>query len=296
MKKLAVLSAVAFTGVILAGCGASSGGQSNSTGSGSTGSSKTVTIGEVDWAEDVAVTHLWANILKSKGYTVNVVNAGVAPTYEGVGQGSDNLFMDAWLPHDQGTYWNKVKSTSEKINSWYASPTTEGFVVPSYVNINSISQLKTHSSEFNGQIVGIDAGAGEMALAAKAVKQYGLPEKLVTSSSSAMLAQLSSAISAHKPVVVTLWSPHWAFAKWHLKYLQDPKNIFGPPDHIYTIANSSWAKKNPQLVKWLKNFKMNQQQVGSLENDINAVPSSQINSAVNKWIKANQSLVNSWTK
>lgn len=291
-KKFVALGSVLAIGATVAGCGSSPSSSSSSS------HSKTITIAIawVNWSEDVAATHLWDQILTKKGYKVKLVNASIAPVYEGVGQGSISLYMDAWLPHTQGTYWNRIKSKAVKISSWYTSATKEGFVVPDYVSINSISQLKSHSSLFNNQIVGIDPGAGEMALAQKAVKAYGLPEHLITSSSSAMLASLSKAESQHKPVVVTLWSPHWAFAKWHLKYLSDPKNIFGPADHIYTIANKSFPSQHPTVTKWLKNFHMNQTQVGQLENDINAVPSSQINSAINKWISQNKSLVNSWTK
>nr|WP_243239309.1 glycine betaine ABC transporter substrate-binding protein [Sulfobacillus harzensis] len=277
---------------VIAGCGSSTGGSSTS----SSASAKTITIGYIDWPEDVAASNLWDQILTKKGYHVKLVNASVAPVFVGVGQGTLNLFMDAWLPHTQGSYWNRIKANAIKINSWYTSPTKEGFVVPDYVNISTTSQLKSHASEFNNQIIGIDPGAGEMGLAQKAIKSYGLPEQLVSSSDSGMLAALSKAESQHKPIVVTLWSPHWAFAKWHLKYLSDPKNIFGPADHIYTIANKSFPSQHPTVDKWLKNFHMNQAQLGQLENDINAVPSSQINSAVNKWISQNQSLVNSWTK
>lgn len=291
MKKFLAVGSLAAMAAVIAGCGAS-GGSSPS----ASGKSKTITIGYIDWPEDVAASTLWDQILTQKGYHVKLVNAGVASVFQGVGQGSVSLFMDAWLPHTHKTYWGRIKANAIKVNSWYTSPTKEGFVVPDYVNINSTSQLKSHASEFNNQIIGIDAGAGEMALAAKAIKSYGLPEKLVTSSSSGMLAELSKAESQHKPVVVTLWSPHWAFAKWHLKYLSDPKNIFGPADHIYTIANKSFPSQHPTVDKWLKNFHLNQTQVGQLENDINAVPSSQINSAVKKWMSQNKSLVNSWTK
>lgn len=285
---LVAVGAVAMTATV-AGCGTQAMGTSTKT-------SHTITIGYVNWPEDVAASHLWAQLLAKKGYHVKLVNAGVAPIYLGVGQGSLSLFMDAWLPHDQGTYWDRIQSKATKLSSWYTSPTKEGFVVPSYVNISSISQLKTHASEFNNQIIGIDAGAGEMAIAQKAIQSYGLPEKLVTSSSSGMLAALAKAEAAHKPIVVTLWSPHWAFAKWHLKYLADPKNLFGPSDHIYTIANNAFPKQHPTVTKWLKNFKLNQTQIGQLEQDINKAPSSQINQAVNTWMTANQSLVNGWLK
>jgi glycine betaine/proline transport system substrate-binding protein len=291
--KTATIGALALTATaaLAAGCGTQGASPSASSKHGAT-----ITIGYINWPEDVAASNLWDKILTQKGYHVKLINASVAPVFEGVGQGSINIFMDAWLPNTQATYWAKVKTKAEKINSWYTSPTQEGFVVPDYVNINSISQLKSHSSEFHGKIIGIDAGAGEMGLAKKAITQYGLPETLVTSSDSGMLAELSKAESSKSPVVVTLWSPHWAFSKWHLKYLKDPKNIFGPDDHIYTIANDKFPSQHPKVTKWLKNFKLNQSQLGQLENDINKVPANKINSAISTWVKANKSLVNSWTK
>lgn len=291
MNKLIVAGLVTSLVGLIAGCGTSS---SNNSAGGSAKS--TITIAYVNWPEDVAVSQLWKQLLTQKGYHVKLVSSSVAPAYVGVGQGSVSLFMDAWLPNTQGTYWNRIKSKAYKLSSWYTSPTKEGFVVPSYVNINSISQLKSHASEFNNQVIGIDPGAGEMALAQKAITSYHLPEKLVSSSSSGMLAALSKAESQHKPVVVTLWSPHWAFAKWHLKYLSDPKKIFGPSDHIYTIANNKFPKTHPKVAKWLKHFKLSQSQIGQLEADINKYPSSKINTAVNSWIKANNGLVKGWFK
>ena len=37
-----------------------------------------------------------------------------------------------------------------------------------------------------------------------------------------MLAALDTAIKAKKPVVVTLWQPHWAFQKYQIRLLDDP--------------------------------------------------------------------------
>ncbi|RIV18583.1 hypothetical protein D2Q93_13945 [Alicyclobacillaceae bacterium I2511] len=50
---------------------------------------------------------------------------------------------------------------------------------------------------------------------------------LIASSSPAMLTALQRAYQQHKPIVVTLWSPHWAFTKYKLKYLSDPQHVFG---------------------------------------------------------------------
>lgn len=278
--------------LVVAGCGATS-----NTKTSAPAPKKAITIGYINWPEDVAVSHLWQTLLAQKGYKVKLINAAVAPTFSGVKSGSISIFMDAWLPHTHAAYWARIRSNAVKLNSWYTSPTQEGFVVPDYVtNVKTIADLKAHASEFSNKIVGIDPGAGEMALARKAIKAYGLPEHLVTSSSSGMLAALSRAESQHKPVVVTLWSPHWAFAKWHLRYLSDPKNIFGPADHIYTIANKAFPTQHPKVTAWLKAFHLNQTQIGGLESTINHYPSSKINSAVKKWISQNHTLVQGWFK
>lgn len=82
--------------------------------------------------------------------------------------------------------------------------------------------------QLNYTITGIDAGAGIMAATEKAIEEYGLEDyTLQTSSSAAMTAALAAAYEREEAIVVTGWTPHWKFAKYDLKYLEDPKGIFG---------------------------------------------------------------------
>lgn len=76
-----------------------------------------------------------------------------------------------------------------------------------------------------GKIVGIEPGAGIMSATEKAVEEYGLDYQLQDSSSAAMAASLQKAINNKEWIVVTGWTPHWKFAKWDLKYLDDPKKF-----------------------------------------------------------------------
>ena len=69
-----------------------------------------------------------------------------------------------------------------------------------------------------------------------------------------MLATLDSSIKQHQPVVVTLWQPHWAFSRYPLKVLEDPKGVWGPPDQMQIIATKGWSAANPEVAGWLKNF------------------------------------------
>lgn len=262
------------------------------------GSSKSVTIGYVNWAEDVATTNLWQDILQNKGYKVTLKSlSDPGPLFTGLAEGGLSVFFDTWMPVTHKQYIDKFGSKLTDLGTWYQGKTSEGFVVPQYVynsGIKSIADLKANASKFNGQVVGIDPGAGEMGIATKAMSEYGLTNmKLVGSSSAAMLSQLASDYKLNKPVVVTLWSPHWAFTKYKLHYLADPKKVFGTSGRIQTEANTQWASSNPTVAGWLKKFKMTPQQLGTLEEDVNSASST--DAGVKKWMAANQSVTSSWT-
>ncbi|MDQ0191149.1 glycine betaine ABC transporter substrate-binding protein [Alicyclobacillus cycloheptanicus] len=303
-KTLIGLTSAVVVAALVAGCGttgnSTSNGTGNQAGTQSTSGSKDITLGMINWSEDVAVTYLWQDILKSKGYNVTIKEfSDPGPMYTGLADNSLNVYLDTWLPITHQQYIDKFGSDYVDLGKWYQGSTTEGFVVPDYVykqGIHTISDLESHASLFGGQIVGIEAGAGETGLAQKAIQEYGLTNmKLVTSSTAAMLSQLKTDYAQKKPVVVTLWSPHWAFTAYKLDYLSDPKHAFGQAGWIQTEANKQWASSNPTVAGWLKNFKMTPDQLGTLEQDINK-DSANPDQGVQEWMQANQSLINSWLK
>lgn len=264
----------------------------NQTAASPTSTDKNITIGYVNWAEDVATTYLWKHLLEQKGYNVTLKDVGLAPMYVALSEGSVDVFFDGWLPQ-QTPYVKKYKDSVTTLGKWYKGQTKEGFVVPTYMkNVNSISDLNKVKSQLSGQIIGIDAGNVEMQLAGKAVKQYGLNLNLTSSSGPAMLSVLKKAYDAKKDVAVVLWSPHWAFAKYNLKYLSDPKGVFGKAGLIQAEANKKWMGNHPTMTTWLKNFKLTPKQLGLLEDDINHASSK--DAGVTKWMNANQSVVSGW--
>lgn len=290
---------------ILGGCGtqstnsaSQSGNQAGSTGTAQPSSKKTtVTLGYIDWPENVATAQLWKYLLEKKGYTVKFQTLSPGPMYLAVSKGSVDVFSDVWLPHADAKYMKQYGKNYVELGKWF-KPTREGLVVPSYVNINSISQLNSHAKEFKNRIVGIEPGAGETTLIKNTViPKYGIKLNLVNSSTTAMISTLQKAIKAHKPVAVVLWSPYWVFAKWHLKFLKDPKDTFGDnskPGWIESIANKNWAQKHPKVAAWFKNYKMTPKMLDTLELDIKKAPANQPQIGVKKWVQANQSTVNSW--
>lgn len=297
-KLSLTFSSMSLIVALVSGCGThlipSSSSTSDTQEGTTTSQSKQIKIGFINWDEDVATTYLWKQLLEKKGYDVQLNTLSLGPMFVGLSEDSVDVFFDSWLPQ-QTTYIKKFGDSLTTLGTWYEGRTTEGFVVPQYMkNVNSIADLDKVSAQLGGNIVGIDPGAVEMTLAGKAVTAYGLNLQLIQSSDPAMLSALKAAYGAHKDVAVVLWSPHWAFAKYKLKYLSDPKDIFGQGGYIQTEANKNWAASNPTVAKYFKNFKLTPEQLGTLENDMNAASSKE--AGVKKWIAANQTLVDSWLK
>ncbi|MGH3095453.1 MAG: glycine betaine ABC transporter substrate-binding protein [Streptosporangiales bacterium] len=294
-------AAVAIAGAMSLAMGACGGGGNSGSLSGGGGGSKNVTIGYIPWDEDLAVTEVWKQILEKKGYTVDTKQLDAGPLFNGVATGDLDAFFDVWLPNTHKKYWEKYGDQVNDVGVWF-QPADLGLAVPDYVKAQSLSDLKGNASKFNGEITGIEASAGEMGLLKdKVVPAYGLKKagyKVVPSSTPAMLAALDKAIGAKKPIVVTLWHPHWAFSKYNIRYLKDPKNAWGKPDKLHTITSKDFASSNKKVEGWFENFKMTPDQLQSLESmrtDAGKSEDAQAK-ATTKWMSQNKDVWQAWLK
>ena len=282
MKKLKYLMIIALA-IVVASCG-----------SGKKEASKEVTLAVVDgWAEGVAMTEVTKSILEDNGYTVSVKKAAVDLIFASMANGDVDAFMDTWLPV---THEDKVAKFGAKIESLGTNYDNAkiGLVVPSYVSINSIEELNSVADKFDGKIIGIEKGAGITGKTDIAVEEYGLSLKQMNSSSIAMLTELSKAIKEERWVVVAGWAPHWKFGRFDLKFLDDPKEVYGATEHIETYARAGFKADDPFVANYLAKFHLNDAQMGDLLAKMN---DGEDKAAVAKtWIKDNQELVNSWLK
>jgi len=254
----------------------------------------TIKIGYVNWAECVAVSNLWQLLLEEQGYKVELIQLDVAPLYVGLSKGDIDLFMDAWLPITHAAYWQEYQDSYEDYGIWYQESAKIGIVVPKYVTIDSIAQLKDEAAKFNSKIIGIDPGAGIMKAAVRANESYVLGYEVVQGSEAAMMAALDKAYSKNEWIAITGWSPHWMFAKYDLKYLDDPKQEFGEAEQVHILAHKDFSSKQAEVAAMLKKFKMTDAQIGSLEGLIN--DGMEPADAAKKWRDENKDVVESWLK
>jgi glycine betaine/proline transport system substrate-binding protein len=286
-----VVLALVAGGMGIFGGGAGSAGVADAK---NVGQGKKITIGYIPWDEGVASTFLWKQILEERGYKVDAKQFDAGPLYTSMAQGSVDFETDSWLPTTHAQYWKKYGSQLDDLGSWYAKTSLE-LTVPSYVkDVDSLADLKGKAAEFGGKITGIESSAGEMSLLkSKVLKEYGLDKeyKVVDSSTPAMLAELKRAYAKKEPIVVPLWSPHWAYNDYDLKKLKDPKGAWGSGDGVHTISRKGFGDDNPTVAKWLKNFTMSEKQLTSLEAEINKAGDGKQQDAVKAWLKKNPGVV-----
>jgi glycine betaine/proline transport system substrate-binding protein len=232
---------------------------------------KTVRLSYVEWSETVAATDMVKTVIQEKlGHACEIVPMTADKMWEAVATGKVDGMVAAWLPTTHGHYYEQYKDQIEDLGPNMVG-TQIGLVVPDitvgrqtaesgqrnapYITANSIEDLKKYADKFNRRIIGIDPEAGIMKKTREAMREYGLYNyELIKGSEVSMVAELSNAIRKQRWIVVTGWVPHWMFARWKLKFLDDPKNIYGGKEEIHTIVRMGLKDDMPDVYRFLDNF------------------------------------------
>ncbi|MFJ4486333.1 ABC transporter permease/substrate binding protein [Streptomyces longwoodensis] len=297
-RPAVAVACVAALALVAGGLGVFGGpsGTAEATGE-NVGRGKEVKLGYIPWDEGIASTYLWKEILEQRGFKVTTTQYAAGPLYTGLATGRLDVQTDAWLPTTHAEYWQKYGKRLDDLGQWYG-PTSLELTVPSYVkDVNSLADLKDKSAEFDGRIVGIEPSAGMMGLLKdKVLKEYGLQGsyEVVDGSTPAMLAELKRAYAKKQPVLVTLWSPHWAYAQYGLKKLKDPRGAWGKGDGVHTVARQGFAEDNPEAARWLKDFSMTERQLTDLEARIQQAGKGKEQDAARAWLADHPGLLDKW--
>lgn len=254
---------------------------------------KKVSLSYVSWDSEVASTNVVKAVLEKKGYQVDLKETEAGPMWTGVATGSIDAHVAGWLPVTGKAYAERYKGQYEDLGI-NLKGTFLGLVVPKYVPLKSIDDLREAMSKFQGQIIGIDPGSGIMQGTEKALKEYHLPYKLVSGSDAAMVASLDKAYKAKKWIVITGWQPHWMFAKYDLKFLEDPKRVYGGAENIHTIVRKGLKEEKPEVYRILDQFQWTKKDMESVMLEIQK--GTEPAKAAKKWVDTHEDIVNNWIK
>ena len=244
-----------------------------------------------NWVEAVAYSHLSKVALEEQGYDVELTNLEPGLIYGELSKDNSkgDVFLDAWLPHTHADYWAEYGDKLVKLGESFSEGTT-GLVVPTYVTINSIEELNANKDKFGGEIIGIGSGAGVHRDTNKAIEAYGLEMEQITSSGPAMVASLQKATKNEDWIVITGWKPHFKWAQYDLKYLEDPKGIY-PMDVCAILSRRGFEEDMPKVAGFFKNFNLTEDQLYGL---MDAIDVNGNEAGARKWYDANKEIIDGW--
>ncbi|MCE0733547.1 glycine betaine ABC transporter substrate-binding protein [Halomonas sp. G15] len=252
----------------------------------------TVHLAYVEWSSEVASTNVMRAVLEQAGYEVDMTSLSAAAMWQAVSTGDADALLAGWLPTTHEDYYAQLKDqlVDTGVN---LDGTKLGLVVPSYVEAESIAELNEYADDFDGKIVGIDPGAGIMRLTEDVIDAYELDLDLQTGSGATMSAALKAAIDNEEAIAVTGWTPHWMFARWDLKYLEDPENVYGGAEQIHTIVRQGLEEDMPEAYAILDAFEWTAEDMGEVmlmnqEEDADPYESAK------QWVEENQEQVQEW--
>ncbi|MFG6175920.1 glycine betaine ABC transporter substrate-binding protein [Halomonas sp. THAF12] len=252
----------------------------------------TVHLAYVEWSSTVASTNVMRAVLEQAGYEVEVSSLSAAAMWQSVATGDTDAFLAGWLPTTHEDYYARLKDqlVDTGVN---LDGTKLGLVVPAYSEANSIADLNEHAEDFDGKLTGIDPGAGIMRLTEKVVDEYDLDLDLQSGSGATMTAALKSAIDNEEDIAVTGWTPHWMFARWDLKYLEDPQNVYGGAEQIHTIVRQGLEEDLPGAYAILDAFAWTAEDMGEVML-MNQEEGADPYENAKQWVEDNQDLVQEW--
>jgi len=253
---------------------------------------KTIKMGSMAWEDLQATSMITKKFLEKQGYAVELSlfsEWGIA--FAALQKGDIDLFT-AGTDYVASDYWDRYRNRLERVSVVYHG-LYQGLVVPSYMAVDSVDQLNTVADQVRGRIIGVEPGAGLMRETADAIRAYGLNYQLIDGSTAAMVAQLKSALERKEPIVTMLWTPSWMVQTFDVKFLQDPKGIFAPPQAYYWITRKGFFAQDAKAREFVATVHVPLNEIVQMTAAINQ--GQTIGSAVDAWWDAHQTLIERWS-
>ncbi len=106
IQRMLTVLGLSFVIIILAACGseAESGEESSEADDG-----KSVDMGQISWAENIAVTNMWKVILEERGYDVEFHLLDMGTTMAALANDELDIGLEVWLPVQDQNYLQEYK-------------------------------------------------------------------------------------------------------------------------------------------------------------------------------------------
>lgn len=276
-----------------------------------------------DWTGSFLTTGIARGVLEDMGYRTEEIVADSAAWYPAMGTGDMDVAIEVWLTTqadmvnaaiEKGTVESLGESGLQAVETWwypsYLKEKCPG--LPDYKALNDcVAVFATPETGDKGRYLSGPVtwgGNDEERIAA-----LGLNYTVVyPGTDAAMFAELESAYSRKAPILMWLYSPHWAPSKYEGEFIQFPEYsaecatdpAWGTnPDMVYdcdkprgpiiktsaTAARETW----PCAIQTLEKMTLTNQEYGDLWAKVD-LEGMDVDDVVQGWLEANQERWKSW--
>ncbi|GAB7527643.1 glycine betaine ABC transporter substrate-binding protein [Pseudomonas sp. 3A(2025)] len=249
-----------------------------------------VRIGWVNWSDTEITAKLAQTALQDQlKQPVKMVQADIGILFQALANGNIDLIPMVWLPNTHKGYWDKYKDQLEDLGVLYQGRI--GWAVPDIVPASEVSTVEDLNKpevreKLGSRILTSEAGNGQYKLSLQAIDDYKLTGyKLIASSETGMLTEMDRSLRRNQWTVINAWNPHWMFSKWKLRYLDDPKGLFGGAEQIHAVARKGFSQQHPQVAYFFAHYSM---PLAELEDLMMKARESSVDAVVASYYAANK--------
>ncbi|MFK0091944.1 glycine betaine ABC transporter substrate-binding protein [Pseudomonas sp. NPDC090592] len=220
---------------------------------------KPVVVGWVNWADAEITTKLAKLALEDQlKQPVKLVMADIGIQFQALSVGKVDMIPMAWLTYSHKPFWEKYKDRLEDLGVLYEGRL--GLAVPASIPENEVASIEDLNkpevkARLEGKILTSEVGNGQYKTATRAIEAYKLDGyKLVASSETGMLNEFDRNLKRDKWSLLNAWSPHWMFSTWSLRYLDDPKEVFGKAEQIHAVGRKGFTQDFPKVANFFAHY------------------------------------------
>jgi glycine betaine/proline transport system substrate-binding protein len=280
-----------------------------------------------DWTGQLITTNLMAEILKKAGYNVELVQADYLAQFAGLETGDLHVAMEMWETTgreamDAATATGKVEvlgptGMKAKEEWWYPAYMAEK--CPGLPNWEALKTdacaeaFSTPETAPKGRYLGGPVTWG--GFDEERIEALDLPFEVIhAGTDAALFAELESAYQRQAPILLWVYAPHWAPAKYEGERIEFPEytaecytdpswgtnpdmahDCGKPFGEIWKVGWAGLKDKWPGAYEAIKAFTIDNDEMGAMITGVD-LDGKSIDAVVAEWMTANESLWSEWIK
>lgn len=276
-----------------------------------------------DWTGQLLTTTIMGKVLGEAGYNVEYVQADYIAQFAGLKTGDLHVAMEIWETTGReamdeaiatGAVVNMGESGMEAIEEWWYPAYMEEVCpgLPDWKALNDCAEeFSTPETAPMGRYLGGPVTWG--GFDDERVEALEMDFEVVhAGTDAALFAELESAYQRRAPIVLWVYSPHWAPAKYDGKFIEFPpysKECYAdasvgmnpdmaydcgkPTGPIWKVAWEGVAEKWPGAAQAIKAFSINNDDMGAMVAAVDLEGGS-VEATADAWLAANKGTWSSW--